>query len=163
MFHFPTIRASSKPRAREFSDSMRQGSILQFTLFIDAFQKRIAAAEKYPTLNFFRTSLARRGLLYSIMSAHWSGQKLNLSAECESKGMDYSNALKTIREAKKAGYIDKKLRPSATLESEFREGVFEALKEPKLHHLSRSLIGSNMMGVLADEIEMAEIEDGKKP
>jgi len=163
MFHFPTIAASSKPRARQFSDAMRQGAILQFTLFVDSFQKRIAAAEKYPTLNFFRTSLARRGLLYSIMAAHWQGKKLALSAECEAKGMDYSNAMKTIREAKKAGFIDKNFKPSATLEAEFREGVFEALKEPKLHHLSRSLIGSNMMGVLADEIEMADIEDGKKP
>jgi len=153
MFEFPMIPRSDKPRAREFSDAMRQGAVLQFTMFIDAFHRRIAAAEEYPTLSFFRTSLARRNLLYSIMVAYWTGKKLNISAECCAKGMDYSNALRTMKAAQKKKYVDQDMKPSATLVAEFRRGVFDALKEPTLHHLCRSLIGSNMMGRLADEIE----------
>jgi hypothetical protein len=163
MFHFPEISASNKPRARQFSEAMHMGAILQFTLFINDFQKRVGLNVQYPILSFFRSSLARRGLLYSIMIAYWTGKKLNLAAECEAKGMDYSNALKTIREAKKAGYIDENCKPSQALEDEFKHGVLDALAMPKMRHLAASLMSSRLMGNVADEIDVAENKDGKKP
>lgn len=161
MFKFPHIPASQKPRTREFSEAMREGAVLHFTCFIDAFQKRIAAAEKYPALKFFRTSLARRSLLYSIMSAYWKGEKLNIVNECAVKGMDYSNTMKTIKEARQAGFIDKEFTPSAALEQEFRMGVKDALEDPTLVHLARSLIGSNMMMQQTLHYETLKMDSGK--
>ena len=163
MFKFKAIPESRNPRTREFSDAMRQGAVLHFTKFIDAFHERIGTSERFPALNFFRTSLARRGLLYSIMVAHWTGEELNVSAECSAKGMDYSNAMRTIKSAQKAGYIDNEMRPTKRLEDEFHAGVMAVLTDINLLHLARSIVGSNMMANMAQALEEANRKSGKKP
>ncbi len=163
MFEFPEIKRSKTPRVRQFSDAMHMGSVLQFTLFINDFQKRVEQYEEYPILSFFRSSLARRCLLYSIMVAHWTNEKLNVAAECRAKAMDYSNTKKTIKEAQAAGYIDENCRPSQALDDEFKDGVLDALKMRKLRHLAASMMSSELMGNVADELEIADKKVGKKP
>ena len=144
MFKFEAIPESKHPRTREFSDAMRQGAVLHFTKFINSFQKRIGSSKRYPALNFFRKSLSRRGLLYSIMAAHWTGEELNVSAECSSKAIDYSNAQKTIREAQAAG-------------------VMAVLTDINLLHLARSIVGSNMLARMTEQLAEADRKSGKKP
>ena len=163
MFKFKAIAESKHPRTREFSDAMRQGAVLHFTKFIDSFQKRIGDSRKFPALNFFRTSLARRGLLYSIMKAYWTGEQLNVTAECNAKGIDYSNAMRTIKSAQEAGFLDKDLRPTKQLEDEFHAGVMAVLTDINLLHLARSLIGSNMMANMTQALKEADRKGGKKP
>ena len=163
MFKFEAIPESKHPRTREFSSAMRQGAVLHFTKFINSFQKRIGDSRKFPALNFFRKSLSRRGLLYSIMAAHWTGSELNVTAECSAKAIDYSNAQKTIHEAQAAGFLDEKMRPTKQLEDEFHAGVIAVLTDINLLHLARSLIGSNMMAHMTEALEEADKKSGKKP
>jgi|TARA_R100000084_G_scaffold107247_1_gene66865 hypothetical protein len=163
MFKFEAIPESKHPRTREFSDAMRQGAVLHFTKFINSFQKRIGSSKRYPALNFFRKSLSRRGLLYSIMAAHWTGEELNVSAECSSKAIDYSNAQKTIREAQAAGFLDEEMRPTKQLEDEFHAGVMAVLTDINLLHLARSIVGSNMLARMTEQLAEADRKSGKKP
>tara|TARA_R100000664_G_scaffold34032_1_gene53560 strand:- start:7376 stop:7867 length:492 start_codon:yes stop_codon:yes gene_type:complete len=163
MFKFNAISESNRSRPKEFSAAMRNGAILHFARFIHQFHMGIASAECFPTLNFFRTSLARRGLLYSIMVSYWTGEKFNLSAECKAKNIDFSNAKKTIKMAQRSGLIDENFHPSEQLEAEFREGVSKVLDEETLLHLARSLIGSNMMARMAEHVEVSNKKSGIKP
>ena len=159
MFEFPEILASKNPRPRQFSDGMELGAIFQFAMFIDSFQRRIAISDVYEILPFFRTSLARRAILYSIMSNYLRGEKLNVSGECSAKGIDYSNAMRTLKDAQKRGYINKNYEPSEEMQKEFFDGIKDAVADTRLQHLAASIVCSQVIGKVADQIE----EDGLEP
>ena len=153
MYEFPEIPASRKPRVRKFSECMWHGSHFQFTMFIDDFQRRLANADEYKILPFFRTSLSRRSILYSIMANYLNQGKLNVSAECWSKGIDYSNAMKTLKAAQKLGYLDENYYPSEEMVDEFMRGVGSTLNSEATQHLAASMVCSRVMAGVADQLE----------
>ena len=126
MFFRKSIPGSTSPRGRLFSESLHNAVSVTWTDFMhDRHCRRVLESVSEP-MRYFRASLPRRIMLCSIFHAYYHGEKLNIKKSCDETGLDRTNFQKVLKEAKLAGWLDKKSVPSEDFIRDYENEVIKA-------------------------------------
>ena len=106
---------------------------IAFTIFISKWQEEHArilhatGEQNDPNRKFWRSTIARRCIIYSIMECYYLDEEFNLKDVCRVKGIDYSNARKVVNIAIEKGWIDEICCPTTFQVEKFQKGVNEIM------------------------------------